>query len=94
MQKYAVAETLFAEALVLTETVFGEFSKQAGKVNYMFAECYWNQSKMEQARPFCEKSLEVRERILGGHHLEVAMSLCGLGGTSMSLTLIRTEQKE
>jgi len=34
---------------------------------------------MEEARPYATKSLEIREKILGSHHLEVAMSLCGLG---------------
>jgi len=81
MQQYELAESFFQKALHLTETVFGEYSKQAGKMNYMLAECYWNQSKMDEAQPYCEKSLAIRERILGGHHLEVAMSLCGLGGT-------------
>jgi tetratricopeptide (TPR) repeat protein len=81
MQQYELAESFFQKALHLTETVFGEYSKQAGKMNYLLAECYWNQSKMDEAQPYCEKSLAIRERILGGHHLEVAMSLCGLGGT-------------
>lgn len=84
MQQYELAESFFQKALHLTETVFGEYSKQAGKMNYMLAECYWNQSKMDEAQPYCEKSLAIRERILGGHHLEVAMSLCGLGGMSTS----------
>ena len=49
MQKYAVAEKLFLMALKLTESVFGDLSKQSAKVNYMLAECFWNQSKMAEA---------------------------------------------
>ena len=37
---------------------------------------------MRDARPYCERSLEIRERVLGSHHLDVAMSLCGLGGAT------------
>jgi hypothetical protein len=97
----------------MVERVFGEHSSQAGKVQYLLAECLWNQvrafslplslslcycitthhsrsspkrlnpaqGKMKEARPYCERSLSIRERVLGGHHLHVAMSLCGLGGT-------------
>ncbi len=40
--------------------------------------------KMDEALPYCEKSLEVREKVFGSHHLHVAMSLCGLGGMCKS----------
>ena len=98
MQKYPVAEKLFLTALKLSETVFGEFSKQVGKLNYLLLEpgcgnihpsnvllspaIHWLLGNMRDARPYCERSLEIRERVLGSHHLDVAMSLCGLGGAT------------
>jgi len=77
--KFNIAENLLTTALKLNEEVFGEYSSQVGKIYYLLAECFWNQGKMEEARPYATKSLEIREKILGSHHLEVAMSLCGLG---------------
>ena len=59
MQKYPVAEKLFLTALKLSETVFGEFSKQVGKLNYLLAECFWNQGAgiFIQATYFCHRRL-------------------------------------
>jgi len=79
LQYFAQAELLYKAALVLNETVFGEWSSQTAKTFYLLSECLWNQGLLKEALPHCERSLEIRERVLGEHDLSTAMSLCGLG---------------
>jgi len=79
MLEYEGAERQLEKALKAMEVAFGSEHKKTAKIHYLLAEVYWNQGKFERAEPHAVRALEIREKRLGSHHVDVAMSLCGLG---------------
>jgi tetratricopeptide (TPR) repeat protein len=80
MVQYAGAEPIMFKALTMYTNLYGDSNLKVAKANYLLAELYWNQGKWDLAEPRCQKALEIREKLLGMNHPDVAMALVGLGG--------------
>jgi tetratricopeptide (TPR) repeat protein len=87
MVQYSGAEPIMLKALSMITSLYGDSDLRVAKANYLLAELYWNQGKWDLAEPRCQKALEIREKILGPNHPEVAMALVGLGGMPMGVTI-------
>jgi len=84
MVEYSGAEELLLISLQLYSSFYpGQENKKIASVYYLLAELYWNQGKWDKAEPFCVRALEIREKIMGPNHLDVAMALVGLGEMQM-----------
>ncbi|KAH3757348.1 Tetratricopeptide repeat protein [Pelomyxa schiedti] len=79
MLDYATAKALLRRAISVNVSAHGEYHESVGKAYYLLAEVFWNATELKAAEPFALKALEIREKVLGPNHLNVAMSLCGLG---------------
>ena len=80
MVQYAGAEPIMLKALNMMTEIYGDSNLKVAKASYLLAELYWNQGKWDLAEPRCQKALEIREKLLGMNHPDVAMALVGLGG--------------
>jgi tetratricopeptide (TPR) repeat protein len=79
MLEYDVAQNMLLEALGKAVTYYGNTHLVVAKINYVLAELLWTNGNFKDAEPYCVKSLEIREKLLPPDHLNIAMSLCGLG---------------
>jgi len=79
MLQYDGAKELQYHALHLNEELYGKESEEVAKVHFLIAQLYWNQGKWSEAKPHCEKSIMIREKVLGISHIKVGKCLVGMG---------------
>jgi len=79
MLQYKPAQTLLENANSMAESFYGNTHLVVAKIQYVLAELLWTLGNFQESEPYCLKSLNTRTQLLGPDHLDVAMSLCGLG---------------
>ena len=55
---------------------WGEMSIEAGKINYLLAQLFWNQGKWEIAEKYCNESLRIRMKLLEPMDAKIGISVC------------------
>ena len=75
---YGKAESLFKEALEISQTVYGpEHPDTAGDMNNL-AELYRRTGDYAKAEPLYQEALKIQQKILGPDHPSTAISLSNL----------------
>ena len=80
MGRYAEAESLFKDDLVIKEQGLGKDHYNVATALNNLALLYDTQGRYEEAEPLYKRSLEIRENKLGKEHPEVATTLNNLAG--------------
>jgi len=78
-QKYAEAESLFRDALTISERAYGPDHRETATCLDNLATCLRKQGRYVDAVTACSKALAVREATLGKKHPHTAASTCNLG---------------
>lgn len=78
-QKYAEAESLFRDALEISERAYGPDHRETATCLDNLATCLRKQGRYVDAVTACSKGLAIREAVLGKRHAHTAASACNLG---------------